>query len=57
MERVPFREWDSFFLEAVLNLFRDRLSPMLKQIGVRDMQSGAQYGRNIPACNDNIISL
>jgi len=43
---------------------------MLKQIGVRDMQSiagywqksrdsrcetGAQYGRNIPACNDNII--
>ena len=59
------------FLEAVLNLFRDRLRPMLKQIGVRDMQSiagyrqksrdskcqtGAQYGRNIPACNDNIIS-
>ena len=59
------------FLEAVLNLFRDRLSPMLKQIGVRDMQSiagywqksrdsrcetGAQHGRNIPACNDNIIS-
>ena len=58
-------------LEAVLNLFRDRLRPMLKQIGVRDMQSiagylqksrdsrcqtGAQYGRNIPACNDNIIS-
>ena len=51
-------------LEAVLNLFRDRLRPMLKQIGVRDMQSiagyrqksrgsrcetGAQYGRNIPA--------
>ena len=24
-------------VEAVLNLFRDRLSPMLKQIGVRDM--------------------
>ena len=23
-------------LEAVLNLFRDRLRPMLKQIGVRD---------------------
>ena len=31
------------FLEAVLNLFRDRLSPMLKQIGVRDMQSIAGY--------------
>ena len=54
-------------LEAVFNLFRDRLRPMLKQIGVRDMQSiaesrdsrcetVAQYGRNIPACNDNIIS-
>ena len=58
-------------LEAVLNLFRDRLRPMLKQIGARDMQSiagywqksrdsrcetGTQYGRNIPACNDNIIS-
>ena len=58
-------------VEAVFNLFRDRLRPMLKQIGVRDMQSiagyrqksrdskcqtGAQYGRNIPACNDNIIS-
>ena len=53
--------------EAVLNLFRDRLRPMLKLIGIRDMQSiaesrdsrceiGAQYGRNIPACNDNIIS-
>ena len=27
----------SRFLEAVLNLFRDRLRPMLKQIGVRDM--------------------
>jgi len=61
----------SRFLEAVLNLFRDRLRPMLKQIGVRDMQSiagywqksrdsrcetGAQYDRNIPAWNDNIIS-
>ena len=31
------------FLEAVLNLFRDRLRPMLKQIGVRDMQSIAGY--------------
>ena len=30
-------------LEAVLNLFRDRLRPMLKQIGVRDMQSIAGY--------------
>ena len=30
-------------VEAVLNLFRDRLSPMLKQIGVRDMQSIARY--------------
>ena len=30
-------------LEAVLNLFRDRLIPMLKQIGVRDMQSIAGY--------------
>ena len=29
--------------EAVLNLFRDRLRPMLKQIGVRDMQSIAGY--------------
>ena len=34
---------DRFFLEAVLNLFRDRLRPMLKQIGVRDMQSIAGY--------------
>ena len=31
------------FLEADLNLFRDRLRPMLKQIGVRDMQSIAGY--------------
>ena len=30
-------------VEAVLNLFRDRLSPMLQQIGVRDMQSIAGY--------------
>ena len=30
-------------LEAVLNLFRDRLRPMLKLIGVRDMQSIAGY--------------
>ena len=30
-------------LEVVLNLFRDRLRPMLKQIGVRDMQSIAGY--------------
>ena len=30
-------------VEAVLNLFRDRLSPMLKQIGVRDRQSIAGY--------------
>ena len=30
-------------LEAVLNLFRDRLRPMLKQIGVRDRQSIAGY--------------
>ena len=30
-------------VEAVLNLFRDKLSPMLKQIGVRDMQSIAGY--------------
>ena len=30
-------------LEAVLNLFRDRSRPMLKQIGVRDMQSIAGY--------------
>ena len=30
-------------LEAVLNLFRDRLRPMLKQIGVRDMQSIVGY--------------
>ena len=28
------------FLEAVLNLFRDRLRPMLKQIGVRDARQG-----------------
>ena len=33
-------------LEAVLNLFRDRLSPMLKQIGVRDMQSIAGIDKN-----------
>ncbi len=33
-------------VEAVLNLFRDRLSPMLKQIGVRDMQSIAGYYKN-----------
>ena len=31
------------FLEAVLNLFRDRLRPMLKQIGIRDTQSIAGY--------------
>ncbi|CCX96115.1 unknown [Bacteroides sp. CAG:20] len=31
------------YIEAVLNLFRDRLRPMLKQIGVRDMQSIAGY--------------
>jgi len=31
------------FLEADLNLFRDRLRPMLKQIGVRDMQSIVGY--------------
>ena len=30
-------------LEAVLNLFRNRLRPMLKQIGVRDRQSIAGY--------------
>ena len=30
-------------LEVVLNLFRDRLRPMLKQMGVRDMQSIAGY--------------
>ena len=30
-------------LEAVLNLFRDRLRPMLKLIGVQDMQSIAGY--------------
>lgn len=30
-------------VEAVFNLFRDRLRPMLKQIGVRDMQSIAGY--------------
>ena len=30
-------------VEAVLNLFRDRLSPMLKQSGVRGMQSIAGY--------------
>ena len=30
-------------LEAVLNLFRDRLRPMLKLIGVRDRQSIAGY--------------
>ena len=30
----------SRFLEAVLNLFRDRLRPMLKQIGVRDARQG-----------------
>ena len=29
--------------EAVLNLFRDRLRLMLKQMGVRDMQSIAGY--------------
>ena len=34
------------FLEAVLNLFRDRLSPMLKQIGVRDMQPIAAIDKN-----------
>ena len=30
-------------LEAVLNLFRDRLRPMLKQIGVQDTQSIVGY--------------
>ena len=35
-------------LDAVLNLFRDRLRPIC--------ETGAQYGRNIPTCNDNIIS-
>ena len=30
-------------VEAVLNLFRDRLRPMLKQIGVRDRHSIAGY--------------
>ena len=56
--------------EAVLNLFRDRLRLMLKQMGVRDRQSiagywqksrdsrcqtGAQYGRNIPYLLEMII--
>ena len=31
------------YIEAVLNLFRDRLRPMLKQLGVRDIQSLAGY--------------
>ena len=30
-------------LRSCFNLFRDRLRPMLKQIGVRDMQSIAGY--------------
>ena len=28
------------FLEAVLNLFRDRLSPMLKHLGLQDARQG-----------------
>ena len=55
MERVPFREWDSFF-RSCFKFIPRQIETYVEADWSPRCETGAQYGWNIPACNDNIIS-